>query len=62
MNTDQRRHVDHAHHHPRVRRLVKGRWVWECSCGGASCRTGSGPFPWRRAVLEALLHADLIDP
>lgn len=58
---DTRHPHDTAHHHPAVRR-TSGRWVWECRCGGASCRTARTPRPWREVVIEALLHAGSMAP
>lgn len=52
---------DTAHHHPRVRR-AGARWVWECRCGGASCRTARDARPWREVVTEALLHSASLAP
>ena len=57
----RRNHRDTAHHHPIVRREL-GCWVWECDCGGSSCRTVREPRTWRQAVIEALLHADALAP
>jgi len=54
-------HRDTAHHHPSVHR-VRGRWVWECGCGGASRRTGLEQRTWRQTVIEALLHAEALAP
>ena len=54
-------HRDTAHHHPSVHR-DQGRWVWECGCGGASCRTNHEPRTWRQTVIEALLHAEALAP
>jgi hypothetical protein len=54
-------HRDTAHHHPSVRR-DQGRWVWECGCGGSSCRTSREQRTWRQAVIEALLHAEALAP
>jgi hypothetical protein len=51
-----------SHHHPRIRKVGKGTWVWECSCGGASRRAVSEPLAWPSAVVEALLHSQLIAP
>ena len=56
-----RTHRDTAHHHPSVHR-VQGCWVWECGCGGASCRITLEQRSWRQAVTEALLHADALAP
>ncbi len=56
-----RQHHDTAHHHPTVRR-DRDRWVWECGCGGASCRTTTSRRPWREVVIEALLHSELLAP
>lgn len=61
MNTVRRHRPDPAHHHPYVRR-VAGRWVWECRCGGASCRTATDRVGWHQVVVEALLHATVIAP
>lgn len=52
---------DTAHHHPSVRR-VRERWVWECRCGGSSCRTTASRRPWREVVIEALLHSGSLAP
>ncbi|HYJ27059.1 MAG TPA: hypothetical protein VEW73_05050 [Nocardioides sp.] len=41
---------------------VQGCWVWECGCGGASCRTTVERRTWRQAVTEALLHAEALAP
>ena len=54
-------HRDTAHHHPSVHR-VQGRWVWECGCGGAACRTSPEQRTWRQTVIEALLHAEALAP
>jgi hypothetical protein len=56
-----RSHRDTAHHHPSVHR-EQGCWVWECGCGGASCRTSHEQRTWRQAVIEALLHAEALAP
>lgn len=61
MTTTTRHPRDTAHHHPSVRRS-RGRWGWECSCGGASCRTTHTARPWRDVVIEALLHATSLAP
>ncbi|HET7280577.1 MAG TPA: hypothetical protein VFJ22_21085 [Dermatophilaceae bacterium] len=52
-------HRDLAHHHPAVHK-VQGKWVWACTCGGASCRTSTAGLSWRHAVIEALLHSTSI--
>ena len=57
----RRHHRDTAHHHPTVRHW-RGSWVWECSCGGASCRTSAEGRTWRQALVEALVHADALAP
>ena len=62
MSTIQHRHRDVSHHHPRIRRVSRGHWVWECTCGGSSRRSATEPLAWRGAVVEALLHAELIAP
>jgi hypothetical protein len=54
-------HRDTAHHHPSVHR-DQGRWVWECGCGGASCRTSPEQRTRRQTVIEALLHAEALAP
>jgi hypothetical protein len=61
MTTIHRHRPDTAHHHPAVRR-VGTRWVWECRCGGASCRTATERVTWHQAFVEALLHATAIAP
>ena len=61
MTTIHRHRPDTAHHHPAVRR-VGTRWVWECRCGGASCRIATERVTWHRAFVEALLHATAIAP
>jgi hypothetical protein len=58
----RRSHRDLSHHHPRIRKVGQGTWVWECSCGGSSRRSGIEPRPWPGAVVEALLHSQLIAP
>lgn len=58
----QRHRQDLAHHHPAVRRGLRGTWAWECRCGSASCRTGEARLTWRQAVIEALNHATCIAP
>jgi hypothetical protein len=40
----------------------QGRWMWECGCGGASCRTSHEERTWRQTVIEALLHAEALAP
>jgi hypothetical protein len=50
-----------SHHHPRIRKVGRA-WIWECSCGGASRRCGAEPLGWPAAVVEALLHSQLIAP
>ncbi|GAB3081794.1 MULTISPECIES: hypothetical protein [unclassified Phycicoccus] len=47
-----------AHHHPMVFRATTGSWVWMCSCGGASCRTGHEVVSWRQALVDALGHSE----
>ncbi|GAA4411874.1 hypothetical protein GCM10023168_33140 [Fodinibacter luteus] len=59
--TVQRNHRNVAHHHPSVHR-VRGSWVWECGCGGASRRIPVRERTWREAVIEALLHSDALAP
>jgi hypothetical protein len=54
-----RRHPDLAHHHPVVQK-VRGRWLWSCDCGGASCRTDLTASNWHHTVVEALRHATTI--
>ena len=54
-------HRDTAHHHPSVHR-DRGRWVWECGSGGASCRTSHEQRTWPQTVIEALLHAEALAP
>ena len=61
MTTIHRHRPDTAHHHPAVRR-VGTRWVWECRCGGASCRIATERVTWHQAFVEALLHATTIAP
>jgi hypothetical protein len=61
MTTIHRHRTDSAHHHPAVRR-IGSRWVWECGCGGASCRTGTERVTWHQALVGALLHATAIAP
>jgi hypothetical protein len=61
MHRTRRSRVDVAHHHPKVRRASAG-WAWDCSCGGASCRTGVVSFSWREAVISALNHAATLAP
>jgi hypothetical protein len=58
----RRSHRDLSHHHPQIRRVGQGLWVWECSCGGAPPRGGLAPRPWPTAVVEALLHSQLVAP
>ena len=58
----RRSHRDMSHHHPQIRKVGKGTWVCECSCGGASRRAVSEPLAWPAAVVEALLHSQLIAP
>jgi hypothetical protein len=62
MSPIRRSHRDLAHHHPRIRKVGRGTWVWECSCGGASRRSGGQPLAWPTAMVEALLHSQLIAP
>ncbi len=50
-----------AHHHPSVHR-IRDRWVWDCRCGGSSCRTLTTPRSWREVVIEALLHSGTLAP
>jgi hypothetical protein len=59
--TIQRHHHDIAHHHPTIHR-IRGNWVWECRCGGASCRTSTERRTWRQALVEALRHAEALAP
>ena len=58
----RRHHRDLSHHHPRIHKIGKGTWMWECSCGGASRRGGIEAVPWPSAVVGALLHSQLIAP
>ncbi len=58
----RRSHRDLSHHHPRIRKIGKATWVWECSCGGASRRDSTDALSWPAAVVEALLHSQLIAP
>jgi hypothetical protein len=61
-NTRHRHRPDPAHHHPAVRRALGGTWTWQCSCGGASCRSIEVPLTWRQAVISALNHSTTIAP
>lgn len=58
-SNSRRRHIDLAHHHPRVRKVRNG-WAWDCACGGASIRTLHPPLDWRDAFGEALRHSATI--
>jgi hypothetical protein len=63
MNVTQHRpRQDTAHHHPTVRRGLRGDWVWECHCGGASGRAAPPALTWHQAVVGALNHATCIAP
>ena len=66
MSTTRHRHrPDPAHHHPAVHRVVggaSGTWGWQCSCGGASCRTTEAHLTWRQALISALIHSTTIAP
>lgn len=55
MHSTKRVHTN-VGHHPRVRQSPGGSWVWACSCGGASCRTGEVTASWRQAIIAALNH------
>ena len=59
MKRSHRRHNDPAHHHPVVHK-VRGRWMWSCDCGSASCRTDLTQLNWHQVVVEALRHATTI--
>jgi hypothetical protein len=61
MQRSRRQRVDIHHHHPRVTRGRVG-WAWDCSCGGASCRTGVVSFSWRQALISAMNHAATLAP
>jgi hypothetical protein len=50
----RRSHQDMSHHHPQIRKVGKGTWVWECSCGGASRRADCDAGPTIGARLEAI--------
>src|SRR5690606_7433382 len=58
-SNSHRRHIDLAHHHPRVRKATSG-WAWDCACGGASIRSVHPPLDWRDAFGEALRHSATI--
>ena len=55
-------HRDVAHHHPKIRRVTRGGWAWECSCGGSSPRAHTEPTSWAAIVIDALRHSQLIAP
>ncbi len=56
---NRRRHPDLAHHHPVIHK-VRGKWMWSCDCGSASCRTDLTQLNWHQVVVEALRHATTI--
>ncbi len=60
--TRRRVHPDLAHHHPRVTRLPRGGWTWECDCGGASARSVVARLTWHQAFVGALIHSASIAP
>jgi hypothetical protein len=59
MTTMQHTRRDRAHHHPEVLK-VGNHWVWVCTCGGASGRSGLLHLTWRQAMVGALLHSATI--
>jgi hypothetical protein len=62
MAQHRRSDRDLSHHHPAIHKVGPTTWVWECSCGGASRRGSTEPRAWPTAVVEALLHSQLIAP
>ena len=45
-----------------IRRVNRGGWAWECSCGGSSPRARTESTSWAAIVIDALRHSQLIAP